>query len=70
MKTWKWTTWARGLAAAVISGAASAIVNTVVAPESFNLAEGLEKLAAAAVIMGLWGGAAYLAKSPVPEEGP
>lgn len=62
-----WITWAKGLAAAVIGGAATTVTNIVVAPDTFNLtASGLKKMAASAAASAIFSAALYLKQSPLP----
>jgi hypothetical protein len=68
--------WLRGVVAAAVSGAAGGILTGIAAvgidPQHFNLQAGigatLRIAAAAAVINAVIGVAAYLQKSPLPEE--
>jgi hypothetical protein len=60
--------WLRGLIAAVIGGAANAVTTVVVAPETFNLDEGLPKLTAVVASSALVSAALYLKQSPIPSE--
>lgn len=59
--------WIKGLVAAVISGAASAIVLVIVDPVTFPLSD-LSRVGTAAVVSGVVAGAAYLQKSPFPQD--
>ena len=67
--------WARGLAAAFISGGSGALSASFganyVAPDVFNMQEGLAKMAQLALITAISGAvlgvSAYLTKSPLPE---
>jgi hypothetical protein len=69
--------WLKGLLAAAISGAAGGVLTGLAAvgidPQHFNLPAGIGATlrigAAAAVINSIIGVAAYLQKSPLPEEG-
>jgi hypothetical protein len=69
--------WLKGLIAAGISGAAGGVMTGLAAlgidPQHFNLQAGMGATmriaAAAALINALIGVAAYLQKSPLPEEG-
>ena len=58
--------WLAGLVGAAITGAANAATAIVVAPETFNIHEGLEKLGAMALTGAIIGGLAYLKQSPLP----
>ncbi len=60
-------TWLHGLIATTISGAAHAGAGFIVAPQTFNLGEGLIKLLELAFISGLISAFAYLQTSPLPE---
>ena len=51
---------------AIISGAANAVVASLVAPETFNLGEGISNLGTLALFGGLLGLANYLKQSPIP----
>ena len=69
-----WRTWLHGLGAAFIGGGASGIVAAQtamgIAPDTFNYASGLAKMAKLAGIVFLVSGglsaAAYLKQSPLP----
>ena len=61
-----WKYWLRGLLAAFIGGAASAITMIAVDPLGFNLSAGLWKLGQVAVVLGITHGLMYLAKHPDP----
>ncbi len=58
--------WIHGLISAGISAAATAISTAVVAPETFNINEGLSKLLTVAGVAGFVGVANYLKQSPLP----
>lgn len=60
--------WARGLVAAFVGSAANAVTNVVIAPETFNIHEGLGKLGASALLSGGVGAALYLKAHPVWDE--
>lgn len=62
--------WLRGLIAAVIGGAANAVMTVIVAPETFNFQEGIGKLGAVTGASALVSAAMYLKQSPVPPELP
>ena len=62
-----WRTWCRGLASAVIGGAANAVTVMIVEPTSFNLQEGFDKLAAVVVVSAIVSAAMFLKQSPIPE---
>lgn len=63
-----WAQWGKGLVAAVIGGGANAVTNVIVAPEVFNMGEGLGKLLAAAGVSALFAAALYLKQSPLPKD--
>ena len=58
--------WSYGLASAVIGGAANTIAAVIVAPETFNLNAGLNKLVSMAGIGAVLAAANYLKQSPLP----
>jgi hypothetical protein len=60
--------WLHGLIGAFISGGASAVASIIIAPESFNLREGLLKLIQLYITAGVVGTCLYLKQSPLPEE--
>lgn len=60
--------WLKGLIAAFIGGAANAVTNIIVAPETFNLQSGFPKLSQAALASGIFAICFYLKKSPVPDD--
>lgn len=59
--------WLKGLVAAIIVGAASAVIQY--AAEPTHVIEHAREVATTSVVMGLIGGAAYLMKSPLPNGG-
>ncbi|HBH13811.1 MAG TPA: hypothetical protein DDX29_11990 [Clostridiales bacterium] len=59
-------TWLKGLVSAAIGAAANSVTVIIVAPETFNLQEGLPKLASVAAISAMVVAANYLKKSPLP----
>jgi len=61
-----WKLWLKGLASAVIGGAASAVTVTIVDPTNFNLNEGLQKLGTVALVNAIIAAALYLKQSPLP----
>ena len=66
-----WKMWVHGLAAAVISAAASGITLVIVDPNSFNFtASGLQHLGTVCGVQALIAAAAYLKQSPLPAEPP
>jgi hypothetical protein len=64
----KTSAWLKGLIAAFVSSAANSITNMIVAPDTFNLHEGMGRLGATTLIAGIIGAALYLKQSPVPAE--
>lgn len=60
-------TWLKGLLAAFISSAASALTVAVVDPQHFNLSA-WKPLATVVVVSGVVGAAAYLKQSPIPQD--
>ncbi|HOR98920.1 MAG TPA: hypothetical protein PLZ74_11170 [Kiritimatiellia bacterium] len=64
MKNWK--TWLYGLASAAIGAAANTVTVMIVAPETFNLGEGLNKVLMAAGSSAIVAVALYLKQSPLP----
>lgn len=58
--------WLHGLISAGIGGGATALSTAIVAPETFNLKEGLAKLGAVAGVSALVSVALYLKQSPLP----
>jgi hypothetical protein len=61
-----WKHWLKGLASAVIGAAANSVTVIIVAPETFNLTEGLPKVGAVALVSGFVAAANYLKQSPLP----
>lgn len=61
-----WRTWVRGLAAAVIGGAANAVSMMVVDPQQFNFDEGMPALWKVALVSAIVNAAFYLKQSPIP----
>ena len=62
-------TWLKGLASAIISGAAGAVAVMIVDPQHFNLGEGIHDLALLALVAALLGAANYLKAKPTPWDG-
>ncbi len=60
--------WLKGLASAAIGAAANSVTVIIVAPETFNINEGLPKLGAVAAVSALVAVANYLKQSPLPGE--
>lgn len=58
--------WIYGLVSTAISAAANTVVVMIVAPETFNIHEGLSKVFAVAGISSLVAVANYLKQSPLP----
>jgi len=61
-------TWIHGLGAAVVGGAANAITNLIVAPETFNLGAGWKKLVSCVIVSSILSAAFYLKQSPLPDD--
>jgi hypothetical protein len=59
-------TWIYGIISAAIGAAANTVTVMIVAPETFNINEGLKKVALVAGISALVAVANYLKKSPLP----
>lgn len=64
----KWENWLKGLISALISGSANAVTVVIVAPETFNFQEGLNKLIAVIAAGAIIGVANFLKQSPLPSE--
>ena len=60
--------WVKGLLAAAIGGAANTITVVIVDPVNFNLVTGAGKVATVAAVGAIMSAAAYLKKSPIPED--
>jgi len=60
--------WLKGLAAALITGAANALTLAVVDPTTFDYtdAAGLKRIVSVVVVSGVIAAAAYLKQSPLP----
>lgn len=58
--------WIQGLVATAISAAAGSVGAVIVAPETFNLNEGLSKLGQMALVFAIIAVANYLKQSPLP----
>jgi hypothetical protein len=63
-----WKLWLKGLMSAGIGGGATAVSTMIVAPDTFNLQEGLAKTAAIAGVSAIVAVANYLKQSPLPGE--
>lgn len=61
-----WKVWLKGLISAAIGGGAAAVTTMIVAPETFNLQDGLKKVFAVAGVSALVAVANYLKQSPLP----
>jgi hypothetical protein len=62
-----WRIWAKGLAAAVIGGSASALAAALTAPDVFAMTRlGVVRLGKVSVAAAVLNAAAYLKKSPLP----
>jgi len=58
--------WAHGLGSAAISGVSTAIAAALVAPETFNINDGLNQLLQLGLVGGIIGAVNYLKQSPLP----
>lgn len=65
-----WTVWLKGAIHAGISGGTTAISTTLVAPDTFNLRDGLSKLLTVAGASAIISIAKYLSTKPLPEDLP
>lgn len=63
-----WRNWVHGLIGAFIGGGANAVSVMVIAPETFNIHAGLEKLGGAFLLSGIISAALYLKQSPLPQD--
>lgn len=64
-----WLIWLKGLVAAIISSAASAVTVAIIDPTDFNFTTGLSNLLAVIGASALVGAALYLKQSPLPDWG-
>jgi hypothetical protein len=62
--------WFYGLLSAAIGAAANTVTVMIVAPETFNIHEGLDKVFTVAGVSAVVAAAAYLKTSPLPGCGP
>lgn len=58
--------WVHGLASAMITGISTSIAASIVAPESFNIQDGLPAMIQLGIVSGIIGAANYLKQSPLP----
>ncbi len=58
--------WLKGLASAVVGGAANSITVMIAAPDQFNLAEGWKNLISVCAVSMIVAAAMYLKASPLP----
>lgn len=63
----RWVIWFYSMIAAVITGTAHSIAPILIAPQTFNLAEGKTNLLSIFGISALIGVVTYIIKSPLPE---
>lgn len=63
-----WRAWIKGLIHAGISGGTAAISTSIVAPETFNFGEGLNKLVSVALISAIVSISKFLSAYPFPED--
>lgn len=61
-----WRNWIRGLVSAAIGAAANTVTVMIVAPETFNINEGLGKVGTVAGVSALVAVCNYLKQSPLP----
>lgn len=61
-----WEVWLKGLISAYISGSATAISTMIVAPDKFNLQNGLSRLITVSMVSGILSAANFLKQSPLP----
>jgi hypothetical protein len=61
-----WKHWLYGMVSAAISAGANSITVMIVAPETFNINEGLPKVGMVAAVAAFTGVANYLKQSPLP----
>lgn len=61
-----WKPWLKGIISAAIGGFSTAITTIIVAPEQFNLNEGLNKVLTVACVTAIVAVANYLKQSPLP----
>lgn len=62
-----WREWLKSLIHAAISGGTAAISTSIVAPETFNFGEGLNKLLTVAGISAIVSMSKFLSANPFPE---
>ena len=62
-----WREWLKSLIHAAISGGTAAISTSIVAPETFNFGEGLNKLLTVAMISAIVSMSKFLSTNPFPE---
>jgi hypothetical protein len=65
----KFVNWIYGLLSAAVGAAANGITVVIVAPESFNLNEGLPKLMSIMIVSAILAVGMYLKQSPLPKIG-
>ncbi len=59
--------WIVGIISAIISGAATSVTAVIVAPESFNLHDGKERIATVMLVGAVFSLGNYLKQKPLPE---
>ena len=57
--------WLIGALNAALNGAATGVTTVVIAPETFNLQEGLGRLGTVVAVSAIFGLASYIQKSPI-----
>ena len=64
----EWQIWVKGIVSAAIGGGSTAVTTMIVAPQDFNLGDGLSKVGAVAAVSAIVAVANYLKQSPLPGE--
>lgn len=59
-------TWLKGILSAAIGAAANGVTTVIVAPDTFNIHEGLPKLGSVMLVSAVVAIAMYLKQSPLP----
>lgn len=62
----KWRNWLKGMISAAIGAAANTVTVMIVAPETFNINEGLHKVFTVAAVSAFVAVCNYLKQSPLP----
>lgn len=61
-----WQNWVRGLIGAFVQGGATSVSTIIVAPETFNIGDGLGNVGWVALVSAIVGAALFLQKKPLP----